>query len=185
MDPPPRFSETKVGSSFQRPCKRESSTVRGTVFKSLYVHMVMHGLPRIREEAQPNIVEDRENQSVPKNRTPWEMFDDIDLEEEFQHRRFQVLQGCPAHLKGRFRQAARVALEARHNAVHNNDHTMEVRSWKLFLLLPFMLLRKELGKWGKMSYRDDSTNFPKANGGLCWRRQDGQCRWIVPEWPPA
>ena len=32
---------------------------------------------------------------------------------------------------------------ARQNAVQNNDHTREVRAWKLFLLLPFMLLPKK------------------------------------------
>ena len=112
------------------------------------------------------IVEDMENQSSPQNRTPWEMIDDIDLEEEFQHR-FQVLQGCAAHLKGRFRQAARVALEARHNAVHNNDHTMEARAWKLFLLLPFMLLRKERGV-GKVGKDELSRRFDKFSEGQ-WR----------------
>ena len=173
MDPPPRFSETKVGSSFQRPCPRENPLnfviardVRGTVFESLCVHMVMHGLLRIREEAQPNIVEDREIQSAPQNRTPWEMFDDIDLEEEFQHR-FQVFQGCPAHLKGRFRQAARVALEARHNAVHNNDHTMEVRAWKLFFLLPFHVVAQGRGV-GKVGKDELSRRFDKFSESQ-WR----------------
>ena len=113
-----------------------------------------------------NTVKDREFQSSPQSRTPWEMFDDINLEEEFQHR-FQVLQGCPAHLKGRFRQAAKVALEARHNAAHNNDHTMEARAWKLFLLLPFMLLRKARGV-GKVVRDELSRRFDKFSEGQ-WR----------------
>ena len=161
---------------------------RGTVFESLYVHMVMHGLPRISEEAQPghrNTAEDREFQSSPQNGTPSEVFDDIDLEEEFQHR-FQVLQGFPAHLKWRFRQAARVALEARHNAVHNNDHTMEVRAWKLFLLLPFMLLRKARGV-GKVGKDELSRRFDKFSEGQ--RRilleEARRAVQVVPESPPA
>ena len=64
--------------------------------------------------------------------TPWEVLDNVNLEEEFK-KRFQVLQGCPADLKGRLRQAARVALEARHNADCHDDHTMSLRAWKLFL----------------------------------------------------
>ena len=50
-DPPPRFSETKEGSSFQLPCTRENPQLchteghQRTVFESLYAHMVLHGLP--------------------------------------------------------------------------------------------------------------------------------------------
>ena len=43
------------------------------------------------------------------------------------HTRFNVLQNCPVHLKGRFRQATRIALEARHQAALAEDATGDSR----------------------------------------------------------
>ena len=108
-------------------------------------------------------------------------FDDIDLEDELQHR-FQVIQGFPAHLIGRFRQAARVPLEARHNAVRN-DHTMEVRAWKLFLLLSFMLLRTARGV-GEVGKDEMSRRFDKFSEGqwrILWEEAKRAVQRIVPE----
>ena len=75
----------------------------------------------------------------------WEILDDVSLQQVFQ-KRFSVLQSCPVQVKRRFRQAVRVALEALETAAHGNDEVMECRAWKLFLLLPFMLLRRLLGR---------------------------------------
>ena len=68
--------------------------------------------------------------------------------------RFRVLQSCPHHLRGRFRQAARCALEARHEASIAGDLTAEHRAWKLFCLLLFKLLRKLVVKdvWGRVRF---------------------------------
>ena len=115
--------------------------VRETAIESLYVHIVMHRLPTSLLGDQPRCNEPGD--PLPSC-TPWEVLDNVNLEEDFQQR-FRVLHLCPAHLKGRFRQAARVALEARHNADCHNDHTMSVRAWKLFLFFPYMLLRKPRG----------------------------------------
>ena len=40
----------------------------------------------------------------------------------------------------------RMALEARSNAVQVHDRVMETRAWKLFCLLPYLLLRRPLGE---------------------------------------
>ena len=56
-----------------------------------------------------------------------------------------MLQSCPFQLRGRFRQASRVALETLHNGVVGHDVLMETRGWKLFILLPFILLRRHRG----------------------------------------
>ena len=81
---------------------------------------------------------------VPSSPTLWQMLDDIDGDTVY-HTRFNVLQSCPVHLKGRFRQATRTALEARHQAALAEDATQEIRVWKLFCVLPFWLLRRPHG----------------------------------------
>ena len=73
---------------------------------------------------------------VPSSPTPWQMLDDIDVDAVY-HTRFNVLQNCPAHLKGRFRQATRTAFEARHQATFAKDcnAALTIRVWKLFCVL--------------------------------------------------
>ena len=66
-----------------------------------------------------------------------------------------------------------MALEARH-AVHNNDHTMEVRAWKLFFLLPFLLLRKARG----VGKDELSRRFDKFSEGQ-WRTLFEEARRAV------
>ena len=61
----------------------------------------------------------------------WPQLDAIDLRAVFQQR-FGVLQSCPAFLKGRFRQAIRHALEARHAATQASEEAMIRMSRKLF-----------------------------------------------------
>ena len=50
----------------------------------------------------------------------WCRLDGVDLQEVFD-RRLRVMQGCPHYLRGRFRQATRCALEARHQAVRSQQ----------------------------------------------------------------
>ena len=73
----------------------------------------------------------------------WEAVDDVNLEEVF-NRRFLVLQSCPFQVRGRFRQATRVALETLHNGVLGHDTLMEPEVGN-FILLPFMLFRRPRG----------------------------------------
>ena len=58
-----------------------------------------------------------------------EVLDAINLEDVFQ-KRVGVLQSCPHQFKGRFHNASR----------------MQIRAWKAFTLLPFMLLRRSQGR---------------------------------------
>ena len=75
----------------------------------------------------------------------WAVFDDVDLPVLFRER-FTTLQSCPQCVRGRFRQACRKALQARHDAVNADDELMEERSWKMFCLLPFLLLHRPENK---------------------------------------
>ena len=71
--------------------------------------------------------------------------DAINFEDVFQ-KRFGVLQRCPHQFKGRFHNASRMALHERHDVVVAGDHQRQIRAWKVFTLLPFMLLRRPQGQ---------------------------------------
>ena len=86
----------------------------------------------------------RQDQQDVTHQNDWEWLDSVSLVEVF-GRRVPVLQSCPYHIRGRFRQAVRQALELRSHAVRTQDRVSEVRGWKLFCLLPLMLLRRENG----------------------------------------
>ena len=51
----------------------------------------------------------------------WQVLDSVNLLDVFQQH-FLVLQNCPRHVRGRFQQAARQALELRSHAVRARDH---------------------------------------------------------------
>ena len=89
------------------------------------------------------------------------MLDSINADAVY-HRRFNVLQNCPAHLKGGFRQAARTALETRHQAALAEDARQEVRVWKLFCMLPFWLLPRPHGG-GREGKAELSKRFDEQN----------------------
>lgn len=75
----------------------------------------------------------------------WEQLDAFDLEAEFA-RRCPTLQCCPRFLRGRYRHALRIALEAMGAAHTIQDEVAEVRSWKLFALLSRMILHRSYSK---------------------------------------
>ena len=134
--------------------------IRGAVLESLYVHIALgwsQAAGSVAHCASPGC--DARQSSV----SEWEVLDRIDLEEVFQTR-FSVLQGCPVQLKGRFRQSVRVALEARQEAVHRGDAVQECRAWKLFLLLPFLILRRTSGR-GRVGKTQLTNRFEKFAAG--------------------
>ena len=71
----------------------------------------------------------------------WEAMDTTNVQEFF-HKRYRVMQTCPHHVRGRFREAVRSTLEARRDAVRAHNGPMETRAWKVFCLLFFLLLRR-------------------------------------------
>ncbi len=71
----------------------------------------------------------------------WECLDRVDLLEEFRRRR-NILRSCPGFMRGRYRHAQRIALEAINRAVQAEDIVAEERAWKLFGLLSAMLLHR-------------------------------------------
>ena len=69
------------------------------------------------------------------------------MREEFFRRR-RVLKACPRAFRGRFRHAQRIALEAIDAADRQADPIALERGWKLFGLLPTMLLHYPVGSRG-------------------------------------
>ena len=71
----------------------------------------------------------------------WEALDGIDLWAEFRKRR-NVLRSCPRIIRGRYRHAQRLAMEAIDTASRANDALAEERGWKLFGMLSILLLHR-------------------------------------------
>ena len=71
----------------------------------------------------------------------WEFLDQVDCGEVFQQR-IPVLKQCPRFLRGRLRFCFFVALRERHRAQLARDPVAERRAWKLFGLVPIMLLHR-------------------------------------------
>ena len=53
-----------------------------------------------------------------------------------------MLKSCPYFFRGRLRNSFRVALEERHRAEGEGDELAEERAWKLFALVPRMLMHR-------------------------------------------
>ena len=70
----------------------------------------------------------------------WANLDDVDLREEF-HVQIPCFQSCPASFRGRMRYAVRTALGERQRASLHGEDRRELQAWKLFGLLPSLLLR--------------------------------------------
>ena len=72
---------------------------------------------------------------------------------------------------------SRMALEARSNAVQVHDRVMETRAWKLFCLLPYLLLRRPLGEQ-RVSKAELNFKIRRLCGGQIGRvveADDDQC----------
>ena len=71
----------------------------------------------------------------------WAQLDNIDEQEVFQLR-VHLLKICPHFLKGRLRQSFFIALHERSKRKLEADSVGEKRAWKLFALVPIMLLHR-------------------------------------------
>ena len=104
---------------------------------------------------------------TPFESSSWNDVDGMSLERVYDSR-FRVLQSCPHHLRGRFRKACRQVLESRHEDVQAGDDVKETRSWKMFCLLPFMLLRRPAGE-GRVGKAELCRRFDLFSEGQ-WKR---------------
>ena len=99
--------------------------------------------------------------SVAAMRAGLRFLDDVDLCETFAQRA-AVMKNIPKFLRGSFRVALRLALEEISMGFAQNDWLRQVRGWKLFLVLPRLLLhRPPRGKVG----REKVSRFLKFSAG--------------------
>ena len=90
----------------------------------------------------------RQDQQEVVHQNDWEWLNSVSLLEAF-GRRVPVFQSCPYHIRGRFRQAVRQALELKSHAVKFQDRVSEVRGWKF--VLPVACDAFAQGKWRQQS----------------------------------
>ena len=93
----------------------------------------------------------------------WQQLDQVDLSEVFLQR-IPMLKSCPRFLRGQLRFSFGVALRERCRAKLNRDPVAELRAWKLFGLVPIVLLHKP--KHGGVVGRDElaqrADDFPRG-----------------------
>ena len=90
----------------------------------------------------------------------WERLDEVDLDELFLQK-IPMLKTCPRFLRGRLLHCFGVALRERHRAKLAGDRVAEVRAWKLFGMVPIMLLRrtKHSGTVGRDEFAQRVEDF--------------------------
>ena len=93
----------------------------------------------------------------------WGQLDQVDLDEIFLMR-VPILKNCPHFLRGRLRFCFFTALRERLRAKMANDRVGEARAWKLFGLVPMMLLHrpKHTGSVGRDELAQRADDFARA-----------------------
>ena len=94
----------------------------------------------------------------------WEQLDEVDLYERFLGR-VSMLKSCPYFFRGRLRQCWTVALRERQRARQAHDTVGEERAWKLFGLIPLMLLHRPRGSGslGRDELAKRADDFARGN----------------------
>ena len=125
--------------------------VRGAAIEAVCVQVALqtcrqHGMPpEPSHNQQPTVPASSYDREDMLN-SGWEWLDAVDVQQVFD-KRFRVMQGCPHHARGRFRQATRCALEARHNAIRAQDRISEIQRLETLLFVAFPLVAS--ANWGK------------------------------------
>ena len=133
------------------------------MLESVFVAMVLHigrqsSVPVGGSAAEP----------APQNVVPasnrWSQLDALDFQEELLTR-VPMLKSCTHWLRGRFREGLSVALRERHRAKLANDELGQIRAWKLFCLVPKMLLHRprNTGSVGRDELARRVTEFQQGH----------------------
>ena len=115
-----------------------SEDARVALLESVYVALVLHTGRELRVEPALAAPEAPPRDSVLGG---WAQVDEVDLQEELLNR-VPMLKSCPHFLQGRMRECFPVALRDRHRAKLAGDVLCQTRAWKLFCLVPKMLLHR-------------------------------------------
>ena len=166
MDPQPGFSTSSVGSTIQwQGAGRIWNDVivrdaRGAAFESLYVNIVMQAYFG---ERPMDIVEGQFPREEASFTNCWEVLDDVDLKRVF-YSRFGVLQGCPVEFRASSHTHSPSGIGSTPFCQCGRDRTGEVGGWKLFLLIPFLLLRRPTAE-GRIGNKELSIRFDRFSNG--------------------
>ena len=101
----------------------------------------------------------------------WHQFDQLNLEDCFLTK-VPTLRKCPHFLRGRLREVFSFVLRERCRAKMENDVEGEVRAWKLFGLIPAMLLHrpKGVGSVGRAELVHRFNDFQQGHWEQLWHR---------------
>ena len=139
---------------------------RVALLESVYVGITLH-VAREGAANHPPQEGGRASQSQvrvpPQSEDQWHQLDQFDLENVFSLR-VPMLKACPHFLRSRFRECMGVALRERFRAKQAGDVDAETRAWKLFALVPMMLLHRPRGAGliGRTELSQRAVDF--ANG---------------------
>ena len=115
-----------------------SEDARVALLESVHVALVLHTGREMRVEPTLAATEAPPRDSVLGG---WAQLDEIYLQEELLNL-LLMLNSCPHFLRGRMRECFAVALRERHRAKLAGDVLCQTRAWKLFCLIPKMLLNR-------------------------------------------
>ena len=145
--------------------------VRGAALESFYVHLVLNACSSENRVSPPEAGPQAAAPTIGESQ--WSSLDEIGLPEVFQTR-FRVLQSCPAHLKGRYRCAMKVALEAVHTAVEQRDLLTRGPGMETFQFVAVLVAPKAtntIAESGNQSCPRGSKHSQEGTGALyIWRR---------------
>ena len=109
----------------------------------------------------------RASQVPPRvDHSSWASLDSVDVEDLFSQR-IPMLKSCPHFFRGRLRHSFRTALEERCRAALEGDVVAEARAWKLFAVVPIMLLSRPrgIGRIGRDELASRADQFARGE----WR----------------
>ena len=117
---------------------------RVSLMKTVFVMITIHMSREATVVPQPGTApSSNERRPTPQqiNSSSWEQLDEVDLDEMFLMRA-PMLKKCPRFLRGRLRFSFLVALRERLRCKLDGNRSGEDRAWKLFALVPMMLLHR-------------------------------------------
>ena len=110
------------------------------LLESVFVAMVLHVGRQSRVPLGGSLAAAAPPNPIPMSEG-WAQLDTVDLQEELLTR-VPMLKFCLHWLRGRFREGLTEALRERHRAKLANNELGQIRAWKLFCLVPEMLLHR-------------------------------------------
>ena len=137
---PARAQEFLIGEA----CRFDA---RVALLEGVFVRVTLHMGEQMAvppDSVPANVTRQVEAGTVVRESQRWAQLDAVGLN-DWMLRRVPMLKTCPRFMRGRFRQCWGTALRERCRARLAGDVVSESRAWKLFCLVPVMLLHRPRG----------------------------------------